>query len=201
MTVSLRSHLSGTVSEFVNYLMAGEIEKASKLSKEINKEDYSMYVTRDLEEAKDYCRQRYAKEPAKQFGLIASSKSQVLRKFDMMNDFKSTRKVNVAKWFNAPADDPQSCCALKDVVTELAIQGLELDMPIIGWETDMIWNGTEWEKFRKNEDENSDANTYRRNSYRVLLTRGRDGFIVFVPPVEKLDSVYELLLSVGITEL
>ncbi|WP_158499608.1 DNA/RNA helicase domain-containing protein [Methanobrevibacter olleyae] len=24
-------------------------------------------------------------------------------------------------------------------------------------------------------------NTYRRNTYRVLLTRGRDGFIVFIP--------------------
>ena len=74
-------------------------------------------------------------------------------------------------------------------------------MPIIGWETDMIWNGTEGEKFRKNEDINSDMNTYRRNSYRVLLTRGRDGFIVFVPPVSKLESVYDLLLSVGIKEL
>jgi len=200
LTVSLRSHLSGTVSEFVNYLMAGEIEKASKLTEEIYVGNYSMYVTRDLEEAKNYCRRRYAKEPAKQFGLIASSKSQVLRKFGMMNDFKSTRKVKVAKWFNAPANDPQSCCALNDVVTEFAIQGLELDMPIIGWETDMIWNGSNWEKFRKNEDENSDNNTYRRNSYRVLLTRGRDGFFVFVPPVEKLDPVYELLLSVGIKE-
>ena len=181
--------------------MDGEIEKASKLSEEINKEDYSMYVTRDLDEAKNYCRQRYAKEPAKKFGLIASSKSQVLRKFGMMNDFKSTRRVNVAKWFNAPADDPQSCCALKDVVTEFAIQGLELDMPIIGWETDMIWNGNEWEKFKKNEDENSDANTYRRNSYRVLLTRGRDGFIVFVSPEKRLDSIYDLLLSIGIKQL
>ena len=50
----------------------------------------------------------------------------------------------------------------------------------------------------KNEDENSDVNTYRRNSYRVLLTRGRDGFIVSVPPVDQLDSVYQLLLDVGI---
>ena len=37
LTVSLRSHLSGTVSEFVNYLMAGEIEKASKLQKKLIK--------------------------------------------------------------------------------------------------------------------------------------------------------------------
>lgn len=201
LTTSLRSHLSGTVSEFVNYLMEGEIEKASNLVPLIYRGGYEMYVTRDLEAAKDYCKQRYAKEPAKRFGLIASSKSQVLRKFGMMNDFKSTRKVNVAKWFNAPANDSQSCCALNDVVTEFAIQGLELDMPIIGWETDMLWNGSKWEKFNKNEDENSDNNTYRKNSYRVLLTRGRDGFIVFVPPVEKLDMVYELLLSVKIKQL
>lgn len=201
LTVSLRSHLSGTVSEFVNYLMAGEIENASQLTDEIYAEGYNMYCTRNLDDAKNYCKERYAEEPNKQYGLIASSKSSVLKDFDIHNDFKSTRKVNVAKWFNAPSNDPQSCCALTDVVTEFAIQGLELDMPIIGWETDMIWNGTEWEKFRKTEDINSDANTYRRNSYRVLLTRGRDGFLVFVPPVKRLDSVYELLLDVGIKEL
>lgn len=201
LTVSLRSHLSGTVSEFVNYLMAGEIEKASQLTDEIYSEGYNMYCTRNLDDAKNYCRERYDDEPNKQYGLIASSKSSVLKDYGMQNDFKSTRNVNVAKWFNAPANDSQSCCALSDVVTEFAIQGLELDMPIIGWETDMIWNGTKWQKFRKNEPEDSDANTYRRNSYRVLLTRGRDGFIVFVPLVERLDSVYELLLDIGIKEL
>lgn len=201
LTVSLRSHLSGTVSEFVNFLMSGEIEKASELTDEIYNEGYNMYCTRNLDAAKEYCKERYAEEPSKQYGLIASSKSSILKYYEMYNDFKSTRNVNVAKWFNAPSNDPQSCCALKDVVTEFAIQGLELDMPIIGWETDMIWNGTEWEKFRKNEDKNSDNNTYRINSYRVLLTRGRDGFIVFVPPVSKLESVYDLLLSVGIKEL
>ena len=200
LTVSLRSHLSGTVSEFINYLMDGEIEKASKLSDEIYEGGYNMYCTRNLDLAKEYCKERYAEEPSKQYGLIASSKSSVLKNYGMYNDFKSTRKVNVAKWFNAQCDDPKSCCALKNVVTEFAIQGLELDMPIIGWETDMIWNGNEWEKFRKNEDINSDVNTYRRNSYRVLLTRGRDGFIVFVPPISKLDAVYDLLLSVGIKE-
>lgn len=201
LTVSLRSHLSGTVSEFVNYLMEGEIDKASKLTEEIYAEGYNMYCTRNLDTAKEYCKERYAEEPGKQYGLIASSKSSVLKDYDMKNDFKSTKRVNVAKWFNAPVNDPQSCCALKDVVTEFAIQGLELDMPIIGWETDMIWNENEWEKFKKNEDINSDANTYRRNSYRVLLTRGRDGFIVFVPPVSRLNSVYDLLLSIGIKEL
>ncbi|WP_406533984.1 DNA/RNA helicase domain-containing protein [Methanobrevibacter sp.] len=34
----------------------------------------------------------------------------------------------------------------------------------------------------------NDNNIYRINSYRVLLTRGREGFIIFVPPTAKLDS-------------
>ena len=40
---------------------------------------------------------------------------------------------------------------------------------------------------------------YRINSYRVLLTRGRDGFIVFVPP--GYDNIARILASAGILEL
>ena len=65
----------------------------------------------------------------------------------------------------------------------------------------MRWDGNDWEKFKSNEEKTSDANTYRVISYRVLLTRGRDGFIVFVPPFERLNGVYDLLLSVGIKKL
>ena len=75
-------------------------------------------------------------------------------------------------------------------------------MPIIAWGIDMLWNGREWLKFKPRQDKNSDANTYRRNSYRVLLTRGRDGFIIFVPPKpKKLDLVHDMLVNSGIKEL
>ena len=39
------------------------------------------------------------------------------------------------------------------------------------------------------------------NSYRVLLTRGRDGFIVFIPEEEELDAVAEVFSEIGIEEL
>ena len=67
-------------------------------------------------------------------------------------------------------------------------------MPIIGWGEDMLWNEKErkWENFDKNNEGDS---LYRINSYRVLLTRGRDGFIVFVP--EELPFVYEVLVEAG----
>ena len=43
--------------------------------------------------------------------------------------------------------------------------------------------------------------TLRLNSYRVLLTRGRDGFIIFVPPDPFLDSTYQVLLQAGVRDL
>ncbi|WP_298523163.1 DNA/RNA helicase domain-containing protein [uncultured Methanobrevibacter sp.] len=202
LTVSLRSHLSGNVSRFINYLIDGDIENAADLSKSILAEGYDMYCTRELEAAKSYCENRYKNEPNKKYGLIASSKARGLFKYEINNAPDITRKIDNGKWFNAPSTDSKSCCALKDTVTEFNIQGLELDMPIIVWGIDMLWNGKEWLKFKPHQDKNSDANTYRRNSYRVLLTRGRDGFIIFVPPKpKKLDLVYDLLINVGIKEL
>ena len=90
-----------------------------------------MYSTRNLDTDKAYCKEIYADEPSKQYRLITTSKSSVLKNYGMYNDFKSTRDVNVAKLLNTPYDI-QSCCTLKDVVTEFAIQGLELDMLIVG---------------------------------------------------------------------
>ena len=40
-----------------------------------------------------------------------------------------------------------------------------------------------------------------KNVYRVLLTRGRDGFAVFVPPRRELDGVFEALLAAGCDRL
>lgn len=201
LTVSLRSHLSGAVSQFVNYLIDADIDSAAELAPSIYAEGYNMYCTRDIEVAKSYCKNRYCEEPDKKYGLLASSKAKGLAKFGIDNSFNGTRNTPFGKWFNAPADDPKSCCQFKQVVTEFGIQGLELDMPIIAWGLDMRWEGNDWAKFKSNEQKTSDANTYRVNSYRVLLTRGRDGFIVFVPPFERLKGVYDLLLSVGIKEL
>lgn len=81
LTVSLRSHLSGTVSEFVNYFIDGDLEDASKLIDSIYDEGYDMYCTRNLETAKSYCRNRYKNEPNKKYGLIASSRSKILPKY------------------------------------------------------------------------------------------------------------------------
>ena len=74
-------------------------------------------------------------------------------------------------------------------------------MPIVLWGTDRLWKGPGWSKFIDNEPDDSDNNIYRKNSYRVLLTRGRDGFIIFIPKETKFDDTYSILLKAGIQEL
>lgn len=192
LTVSLRSHLAGDVSTFVNHIIDGNIAEASKLATGIYDAGYSMYYTRQLQTAKNYCMERYAGCESKRFGMLASSKAYDLRGYGCGAMFRP----DVAGWFNADPDSPKSSCALKVAISEFDCQGLEIDFPIIGWGKDLDWDGRQW---KPNAEEGTDDYDYRINSYRVLLTRGRDGFIVFVPPGA--DNIANVLNNAGIKEL
>ena len=68
-------------------------------------------------------------------------------------------------------------------------------MPIVGWGNDAKWVNDQWE-FKGTDDEKV---TYRSNSYRVLLTRGREGFILYIP--RGCDDIAAVFDRVGIKEL
>ena len=107
-----------------------------------------------------------------------------------------------AGWFNAPATDPQSCCALEEVVTEFGCQGLELDLPVVCWGNDHMWVSGAWQLSpTRRRDPVNDPVALLRNSYRVLLTRGRDGLVVFVPPDLELNETFEILQAAGFRTL
>lgn len=193
LTVSLRSHLAGDVSSFVNNIIDGRIDDAAALADSIYSAGYSMYYTRNLDMAKEYCRDRYEGAKNKRYGMMASSnKNTGLRKYGIAAMFKP----DVAGWFNADPSSSKSSCALTVAISEFDCQGLEIDMPIIGWGQDLKWRDSKW---KPNEVEGSDEYDYRINSYRVLLTRGRDGFIIFVPP--EMDTEASVLERAGIKEL
>ena len=192
LTVSLRSHLAGDVSTFVNSIINGDIKAAAKLAPSIYEAGYSMYFTRNLDVAKEYCRDRYEGCENKRYGMMTSSKAYDLKRYGIGPAFRP----DVAGWFNADVDSSRSGCALRVAISEFDCQGLEIDMPIIGWGQDLNWNGSNW---KPNAAEGTDDYDYRINSYRVLLTRGRDGFIVFIP--DGLDSVANAFESAGVKEL
>ena len=205
LKVSIRSHTAGEVSNFVNKFIAGEVDEAAVLVEKIPQQDFHMYYTRDLSRAKSYCRGKYDHQPEKRYGMIVSSKASGLSRLGMpqpvwasrakMYPDGSGRRWQVAPWFNKESNHPDSCCALTVAVTEFDCQGLEIDMPIIGWGEDAKWIDGHWD-FKGTDDEKV---TYRNNSYRVLLTRGREGFIVYIP--EGRDEIAAIFERVGIKEL
>ena len=203
LTVSLRSHRADSLHEWVVKLLAGQVSDAARLANNIQAQMFPMYLTRSLDDAKQYLEDRYEGDLQARYGIIASSKShKLLAKYGVHSDFMATKNVRIAKWFNEPKGNPRSCCELKDVVTEFGCQGLELDFPLIAWSDDMKWQSQSWQftKFRA-KYELEDPEQIRRNAYRVLLTRGRDGFVIFVPPDASMDETEHILLASGIEVL
>ena len=103
------------------------------------------------------------------------------------------------------------------VASEFKVQGLEIDWSVVCWDADLRRNnnswdyysfvGTKWQSRRQ-----PDSQRYLLNSYRVLLTRARQGMVIFVPngvnpdedPTRKhsyYDGIFNYLVSCGIHEL
>ena len=203
---TLRSNSANSFSIAVNNLVDGNVENA-RVYFNRSKKLYPMFVTRDINNAKSFCRTYYEGINDKKYGLIASSQAIILNNYGVDNSYESTKQTRAfpAKWYNEPSTSSLSCCALDKPVTEFGCQGLELDMPIVCWEKDFIWDGSNWLVYASGRNGRyspaGQKRQYRINAYRVLLTRGRDGLIVFVPGDRELDKTYALLKSLGFEDI
>lgn len=182
-------------------MLSGDLENARELADNISYQRFNMYCTRNLDKAKRYCYNRYFESTEKRYGLVASSKNDILPSFGVDNTYNTTSNLDVGLWFNDNPISPSSCCQMTKVATEFACQGLELDMPILCWESDLKWTCHNWRKYSRTSRGVQNPHQLRINSYRVLLTRGRDGFIVYVPDVRDLDAVFHVMLQAGVYEL
>ena len=207
LSVSLRSFRSEKVSNFVKLLLDNDIPNASELYKEIRK-DYPIFLTRDINTAKTWIKSKA--KGSERYGMIASSGAKRLRKYGIWIQ----NKVEAEKWFLNPKTDIRSSYFLEETATEFDIQGLELDWTIVCWDANLRYNqnfeyynftGDSWKNINKEE-----IRVYLKNAYRVLLTRARQGFIIFVPQGDSedetmqtkfYDGVYDYLKNIGIEEI
>lgn len=165
-------------------------------------------LTRRLDEARAYLQERYRHDQEARYGLLVSSRDKSLGQFGIVADFASLKRLQIGRWFMGPMEAPDSGCHLRTPLTEFQIQGLELDMALVAWGTDFRRMGGAWsddlgQRYQRRADRVSprDKLQLRANAYRVLLTRGRDGTIVFVPPLRELDETWTYLRSFGLVEL
>ena len=117
-------------------------------------------------------------------GVLACSGAQRLKPEGI---YVST-DIDVKNWFLAPSDDLRSSNMLEIVASEFKVQGLEIDWAIVCWDADLRRNknGDDWEHYsfhgtKWNKRNKPEQKRYLVNSYRVLLTRARQGMVIFVP--------------------
>lgn len=208
LAVSMRSFRSENVSEFVKVLLDCETGRAKKLLSSLTGL-YPVVVTRDLARAKRWIREH--SRGSERHGLVASSKAMRLKPHAI--DIRAD--VNPVHWFLNDRDDTRSSYYLEDCATEFQVQGLELDWTCVSWDGDLRrtgagWSyhdfrGKRWQKVRNPSNQN-----YLRNAYRVLLTRARQGMVLFIPPGDESDPTrlpefysptFEYLAGIGIPVL
>lgn len=200
---ALRFHFAGSVEEFAADLVEGASATVlAKRAAKLERDGFHLRITRGLDDAKRYLRDRYADDPDARYGMMASARDRELPRFGVPNQLSPTRFPYGAWYVEGDGDYlGRSCRALRDCVTEFGAQGLELDATLLAWGADFIREGGSWTnrmaKRYLNPRRVKDPFQLRQNAYRVLLTRGRDGTVVFVPPIPVLDETYEYLASAG----
>ena len=208
LAVSMRSFRAENVSAFVKALLDCEKEQGRHALAECV-DRYPIAVTRDLTLAKQWVRSHA--RGTERYGLVASSKAQRLKPhaIDIRVD------VNPVHWFLNGREDTRSSYYLEDAATEFQVQGLELDWACVTWDADLRFNGAGWNFHDFRGDRwlniaNADNRRYLCNAYRVLLTRARQGMVIFVPPgdpddpsrlPEFYDSTFSYLTQLGIPAL
>ncbi len=208
LDTEIRFHLAKDIHLFIERLLEGDsISDNYRMAQYLENQSYHLRITRELDIAKAYLQERYKENKEARFGLLASSKDKDLIEFDVYNDFMSTKRIRFGPWYTDDEDATgnYSCRNLEIVVTEFGAQGLELDATLLAWGTDLVRRNGKWS--------NAKARGYKRgahvrnpfqlrlNAYRVLLTRGRDAIVVFVPPLQEMDETWNYLSSSGFKAL
>lgn len=208
LNVSMRSFRAESLSNFVSQMLNND-SKTAKATHEKIKDNYPIYLTRNIETAR-----RWLKSKARgteRFGLIASSGANRLRPEGINLD----APIKPANWFLNERTDVRSSFYLEEVASEFDVQGLELDWTCVCWDANLRYENSQWafydfkgtkwqnvnDKFRR---------LYLKNAYRVLLTRARQGMVLFVPkgddadptrPCAFYDQTFEFLTDCGVVEL
>lgn len=207
LKTSIRSYKGSMLSDWVDALLNNNSELAKETIAQLS--EYPIVITRDLQTAKRWLKQHC--RGTRNSGLVCSSGAKRLRPLGIETEIE----LDVAKWFLGDSNDVRSSSFLELPATEFDIQGLERDWICLAWDQDLTRNDQSWvfrdfcgSKWKLVRDDLQKE--YLLNTYRVLLTRGREGLVIFVPRgdvedgtrgPEQYDAIYSYLLHTGIEEL
>jgi hypothetical protein len=205
--VSMRSFRAETLSGFISHIVDGNAEAARAANAGLAL--YPVFLTRDLDQARSWLKSKA--RGSERYGLVASSGASRLK----AEGVNVKAAIEPPNWFLNGRDDVRSSYYLEDVASEFDVQGLELDWTCVCWDADLRHDGADWRphKFKGTRWQSVNdrfARLYLRNAYRVLLTRARQGMIIFVPKGDDsdptrcpdfYDGIFTFLQRCGLTTL
>ncbi len=208
LSVSLRSFRSEKLSDFIKAVLDNEAQKAKEIYNNLNP-SYPIVLTRDFEKAKEWVKEKARGN--ERYGLLASSEGKRLRGVGIW----VPSEINHVGWFLNGKDHVDSSYYLEVAASEFKVQGLEIDYGLLAWDADFRYEkgqfgyyrfrGTSWNNINIDR-----RRQYLKNAYRVLLTRARQGLVIYVPEgdpedtsrkKEYYDGTYKYLIQIGIKEI
>jgi hypothetical protein len=223
LNVCTRSIRAQRISDWVDAVLRGNCNNAAAIGHDM---DAMPAITRNLNEAKRWLRAN--QRGRTRAGLVASASATRLRADGLEPTFDFHQRFDWEHWFLDTHDCTDSACdhkycndvrassKLEVAATQFEIQGLELDWVGLCWGEDLAWDGSEWICLRFNDKRwkplvpDDRRRSYLVNAYRVLMTRARQGMVIYVPQPDKgdksrlhqeLDITAEFLISCGASEL
>ena len=204
LSVSMRSFRAENVSLLVKQLLDLNPDEARDTLSSVHQQ-YPIVITRDLSHARQWLKKQA--RGSERYGIVVSSRAERLKRHAIF--VKSP--MNPIHWFLEGKEDVRSSYYLEDVATEFQVQGLELDWTCVTWDADFRRGDKGWEHwtFRGNDWQHINQlqlQSYLKNTYRVLLTRARQGMVIVVPhgdeedvtrKPEFYDPTFEYLKEIG----
>jgi hypothetical protein len=222
LKVNNRSIRATQMSEWVDAVLRGDHSAAKDIAENMSS---SPVLSRDISTVRQWLREK--RRGLTRAGLVASSGAARLRPDGLETSFDFHRRFEWERWFldrdtceeagceHEYCNDVRASSKLEVAATQFEIQGLELDWIGVCWGEDLLWSEADWlnrsfngKTWKANRD--PQKHKYRVNGYRVLLTRARQGMIVYVPRPDRsdssrlhdqLDATAQFLIQCGIKEL
>jgi len=197
LRVSVRAHKAAVLPRFAEAVLAHQCHDAAAILAQCR--EFPVVMTRSLGRAKEWLREQ--QRGTRRIGLVASSGARRLRPCCV----DVSVRPEVENWFLGPATDVRSSYSLELAATEFEIQGLELDWVGVCWDLDLVpaegrwvtqaFKGAAWHRVQ-----DPVRRAYIINKYRVLLTRAREGMVIWVPKGDPADptrppEVYDRIAS------
>jgi len=195
LNCSLRAHAALNYYTFTNSLLEGDFQTAERIVESLPSHRYNLMITRDLDKAKKVTRNLYPND-TKTYGILCASGADRQKEVSILprDKFRYNEIPNAALYFNHPESQYYSN-TLNYCATEFQTQGLELDTAILHWDDDLYLENDVW-KTQHHQFGLENPHQIKKNAYRVNLTRGRDGTIIYIPPKEILDETWHTLKEI-----